>query len=109
MDDQATRLRKLVEGKTSYSDNIQDRVIRANAVNSLTQDSHPSARTIAITSGKGGVGKTNLAVNLAIAMGKMGKRVIVLDDDMGMANVDVLLGTSSKINLFYLLQDDVSI
>ena len=57
MDDQATRLRKLVEGKTSYSDNIQDRVIRANAVNSLTQDSHPSARTIAITSGNDGVGK----------------------------------------------------
>ena len=109
MDDQATRLRKLVEGKTSYSDNIQDRVIRANAVNSLTQDSHPSARTIAITSGKGGVGKTNLAVNLAIAMGKMGKRVIVLDADMGMANVDVLLGTSSKKNLMDLLQDDVSI
>lgn len=67
------------------------------------------ARTIAITSGKGGVGKTSLAVNLAIAMGLEGKRVLIVDADLGMANVDILLGTTSGKNLMDLLKDDVSL
>ncbi|MBQ9376672.1 MAG: P-loop NTPase, partial [Schwartzia sp.] len=58
-----------------------------------------NARVIAITSGKGGVGKTNLTVNLAIAMAKIGRRVMIIDADLGMANVDVVLGTMSKHHL----------
>ncbi|MBO4853357.1 MAG: MinD/ParA family protein [Schwartzia sp.] len=68
-----------------------------------------SARVIAITSGKGGVGKTNLTVNLAIAMAKIGRRVMIVDADLGMANVDVVLGTVSKHHLLHLLQPDVTL
>ena len=50
------------------------------------------ARTIAIASGKGGVGKTNIAVNLGLCLSQRGKRVLVFDADMGLANVDVILG-----------------
>ena len=49
-------------------------------------------KVVAVTSGKGGVGKTNTCVNLAIALAKRGKRVMILDADLGLANVDVLLG-----------------
>jgi flagellar biosynthesis protein FlhG len=54
---------------------------------------------IAITSGKGGVGKTNVVANLAVALAKMRKRVAVLDADFGLANIDVLLGLAPKYNL----------
>jgi len=50
------------------------------------------ARVITITSGKGGVGKSNLAVNLALQMSKLGKRVVIVDADLGLANIEVLLG-----------------
>ena len=56
-------------------------------------------RVIAVTSGKGGVGKTNLSVNLSIAFAQTGKRVILIDGDLGMANVNVLLGITPKANL----------
>ena len=62
-------------------------------------------RVIAVTSGKGGVGKTNLTVNLAIALGMAGSRVLVIDADLGMANVDVVLGSRSKTHLLNLLED----
>ena len=62
-------------------------------------------RVIAVTSGKGGVGKTNLTVNLAIALGMAGSRVLVVDADLGMANVDVVLGSRSKTHLLNLLED----
>jgi flagellar biosynthesis protein FlhG len=52
--------------------------------------------TLCITSGKGGVGKTSLAVNLAFALAKKGTRVLVVDGDLGLANVDVLLGLTVK-------------
>ena len=66
-------------------------------------------KVIAITSGKGGVGKTNIAVNLAIALGKLGKRVLVIDADLGMANVDILLGSTSRKYLLDLLNEDISL
>lgn len=105
MEDQATRLRKLVEGKTA---DIGSPTTGENgAAESAPQA--PRARVIAVTSGKGGVGKTNLTVNLAIALGKRGKRVIVLDADLGTGNVDVLLGTSSRQTLMSLAQDGVEL
>jgi len=58
-----------------------------------------SVQVIAVTGGKGGVGKTNVAVNLGLALAKMGKRVVLMDADLGLANVDVLLGLSSTRNL----------
>lgn len=59
----------------------------------------PMARVIAVTSGKGGVGKSNTAINLAIQFRKMGKRVIILDADFGLANIEVMFGTAPKHNL----------
>ncbi|WP_051327928.1 MinD/ParA family protein [Desulfatirhabdium butyrativorans] len=56
-------------------------------------------RIIAITSGKGGVGKTNIVANLGISMVKLGKKVMILDADMGLGNLDILLGISPKYNL----------
>ncbi|TFG59708.1 MAG: MinD/ParA family protein, partial [Spirochaetales bacterium] len=56
-------------------------------------------RILSISSGKGGVGKTNLSINLAIAYAQMGKRVIVMDADLGLANVNVVLGIIPKYNL----------
>jgi len=58
--------------------------------------SKPPPVTLCITSGKGGVGKTSLTVNLAFALVKKGDRVLVVDGDLGLANVDVLLGLSVK-------------
>lgn len=65
-----------------------------------------TARVMAITSGKGGVGKTNLAVNLALALADLGQRVIVVDADLGLANVEVLLGVSPPRTLFDCLYRD---
>lgn len=56
-------------------------------------------KTIAIVSGKGGVGKTNVAVNLGVALSLQAKKVLIIDLDIGMANVGVLLGKSSKLSL----------
>ena len=87
--DQAERLRKLVEKKPEAT------LPQVNG----------NARVIAVTSGKGGVGKTNLTVNLAIALGITGQRVLVIDADLGMANVEVVLGSSTKKHLLNLLED----
>lgn len=61
--------------------------------------SRPRRRTIAVTSGKGGVGKTNIVTNLAIALSRQGVRVLVLDGDLGLANVDLLLGIAPQFDL----------
>ena len=61
------------------------------------------ARVIAVTSGKGGVGKTSTSVNLAISMAQKGSRVILLDADLGLANVEVLLGLNSIYNLQHVI------
>jgi flagellar biosynthesis protein FlhG len=63
-------------------------------------------RVIAIASGKGGAGKTNLSVNVGIALAQMGRRVALLDADMGLANVDILLGIYPKFNLSHVLSGD---
>lgn len=60
-------------------------------------------RVIAVTSGKGGVGKTNVSVNLSVAMAQMGRRVMLMDADLGMANVDVLLGLHPHYNLSHVI------
>jgi flagellar biosynthesis protein FlhG len=60
-------------------------------------------RTITVLSGKGGVGKSNLSVNLACALAEMGKKVILLDADLGLANIDMLCGVTAKYNLAHLI------
>lgn len=70
-------------------------IIKAGAVSS----NRPLARVITVTSGKGGVGKSNTAINLAIQFKKMGQRVIILDADFGLANIEIMFGAVPKHNL----------
>jgi flagellar biosynthesis protein FlhG len=63
-----------------------------------------TARTIAVTSGKGGVGKSNLVANLAIGIARLGKSVLVLDADLGLANMDVLMGVRPQYTLYHVLK-----
>jgi flagellar biosynthesis protein FlhG len=62
-----------------------------------------------VTSGKGGVGKTNISVNLAVCLTQMGKRVVLLDADLGLANVDILLGVTPDLNIFHLFHKGMSL
>ena len=89
--DQAGELRRIVES-------------RRRGVRGLS-----GLRSIAVLSGKGGVGKSNLAVNLAMALSQAGKRVVLLDADLGMANVDLLCGISPKFTLAHLVKGQRSV
>ncbi len=64
------------------------------------------ARVIAITSGKGGVGKTNIVANLGFALSNMGQRVLILDADLGLGNLDVLLGIAPKYNISHVIRGE---
>jgi flagellar biosynthesis protein FlhG len=61
-------------------------------------------RVVAVASGKGGVGKTNVSVNVALALAEMGRRVMLLDADLGLANIDVLLGLQPRFTLSDVLE-----
>lgn len=95
MEDQASELRAMF-GKNNYNNTYNN--TSANPM----QPAHKT-RVIAVTSGKGGVGKSNISVNLAIAFAQTGKKVVLIDGDLGMANVNVLLGITPKANLLDVL------
>ncbi len=97
MSDQAAKLRALVQQQTD----------KLPPVGSESDAPRPrfKTRTIVVTSGKGGVGKTNLTVNLALAFAKRGKKTLLFDADLGMANLDVLLGISPPNTLVDVIHD----
>jgi flagellar biosynthesis protein FlhG len=66
-------------------------------------------RVIAVTSGKGGVGKSNVTVNLAVTLAQSGEKVMVMDAGMGLANIDVLLGLSPTQNLSHVINGDCTL
>jgi len=68
-----------------------------------------NVKTIAVASGKGGVGKTNVVVNLAISMRKLGKQVMVVDADLGLSNIDILLRLAPRHNIQHLLNGDMKL
>ena len=86
MTDQAKELRKLAEG----------------------QKKKP-ARVITVASGKGGVGKSSVALNMAIALSRKGHRVLIIDSDFGFSNIDVMLGVKTKYDLLDVMKRDMDI
>src|SRR5690554_939497 len=97
--DQAQRLRELARNRTftgSFSAN--------HAV--LT---HHRCKSIAVTSGKGGVGKTNIALFIAVTMAQSKKRVLLLDADLGLANVHILLGIAPKYNISHFIEGECAL
>ncbi len=69
-------------------------------------NSRRPVQVIAVTSGKGGAGKTNVAVNMAVAMAGDGKKVMVMDADLGLANVDIMFGLHPKFNLSHVISGE---
>lgn len=96
MSDQAHSLRKLVS-------------IRETVKSSREMHGPRLAKFITVSSGKGGVGKSNFTLNFALALQSFGKKVLIFDADIGMANIDVLMGTTSMYNLYHLLSREKSI
>ncbi|MGL4982796.1 MAG: MinD/ParA family protein [Treponemataceae bacterium] len=88
MEDQAAQLREMVQQQSPDAGNTKQ--LRRT-------------RIITVTSGKGGVGKTSLSVNLAIAYAQTGKKVILIDADLGLANVNVILNMIPKYNLYHVV------
>ncbi|HVT82131.1 MAG TPA: MinD/ParA family protein [Phycisphaerae bacterium] len=76
---------------------------QATHLRAIARRSEKRAQTIAITSGKGGVGKTNLSVNLASVLAAMRRRVVLLDADLGLANADILCNVQPKFNLAHVV------
>ncbi|SFE38665.1 MinD/ParA family protein [Alteribacillus iranensis] len=87
MNDQATNLRRLKEASLN----------------------HKKTRVIAVTSGKGGVGKTNISLNFALGLAAEGKKVLLFDLDIGMANIDILLGISTRLHITDLIEGNATI
>lgn len=77
--------------------------------NSGVKNNMSAVKVIAVTSGKGGVGKTNVSVNLACQLAKKGQRVLLMDADLGLGNVDILLGLRPQWNLSHVLEGKCSI
>jgi len=80
--DQAENLRNIVKSQTKPA-----------------KETASNSRVIAVTSGKGGVGKSNVSINLALQFRRMGKRVIILDADFGLANIEVMFGIIPQLNM----------
>ena len=97
MSDQAEKLRALVQ---QQSEKLTPAVVASDPPRPRLK-----TRTLVVTSGKGGVGKTNLTVNLALAFAKRGKKTLLFDADLGMANLDVLLGISPQHTLVDVIHD----
>lgn len=121
--DQAQQLRDIMHLKknggsyeqflTGLSDELRDSLVQTETTEIEQpldkQESPPDMQTIAITSGKGGVGKTTVSANLAISLTRQGRKVILLDADLGMANLDLVLGMNPSKTLYHVISGQHSI
>ena len=96
--DQASKLRSAILKKNKYNYSQENK-----------SNSNENPRVICISSGKGGVGKTNFTLNLSLALKKKGNRVLVIDADLGLANIEILLGIDIKYGFIDLVEDDIKI
>jgi flagellar biosynthesis protein FlhG len=101
MSDQADGLRQMVQARSGAS-----ALAEFPPVAPSPQRAGPRARSLVLTSGKGGVGTSNLALNLAIALGERGQRVVLVDADLGLANIDLLCGLVPSCDLGDVLTGD---
>lgn len=99
MSDQADGLRQLVRARS----------LPSAAAEPFSEDAALAARSLVFTSGKGGVGTSNLALNLAIALGEYGQRVVLVDADLGLANLDLLCGLAPGRDLGDVLSGDAGL
>lgn len=102
MTDQADELRKMVS--SSGGTGVKKHTKPVSTAPSTVPAVKKGTRIITIASGKGGVGKTNLSTNLAIAYAQIGKKVIVMDADLGLANVNVILNMIPQYNLYHVIR-----
>jgi flagellar biosynthesis protein FlhG len=107
MEDQAEKLREIMRQKkdTSETSDFSEKLPRTGAGAREAK----KTRIITVTSGKGGVGKTNLSVNMALAYARLGKKVVVMDADLGLANVNVMLDMVPKYNLYHVIKKQKTI
>ncbi|MEC9490346.1 MAG: MinD/ParA family protein [Halanaerobiales bacterium] len=96
MSNQAAKLKEIVKEKK-------------NNINKTSLEVAANARTIAVASGKGGVGKSTFAVNFAYNLSKLGKNVLLVDSDIGMANLDILLGVQPRFDIGHLLRGECTL
>lgn len=82
---------------------------QAQKLRELAASVKTQPRVITVTSGKGGVGKSNVVINLAATISRMGSRVLVVDADLGLANLDVLLGLKNKFNLKHVIEGQMKL
>ncbi len=95
MIDQASKLREMIAGQSVFVERI-----------GINRKNGKRAHILAVTSGKGGVGKTTVAVNLAILLAEQGRSVLLVDADLGLANVDVILGLDTPRHIGHLMMPD---
>jgi len=135
MEDQAEKLREIMRQRNTSEDDgkagnkaapVREEPLPPKKTDSTNRDltnrdstnrdsmnpdlaSRRKTRIITITSGKGGVGKTNMSVNMALAYARLGKKVIVMDADLGLANVNVMFNIVPKYNLYHVIKKQKNI
>lgn len=102
--DQASSLRKMVGKATDVASTTKFQSEDETELHSKKQTLTNGTRIISVTSGKGGVGKTSVSVNMAMALARAGQKVLLFDADLGLANINVLLGIIPKYNLYHVIK-----
>lgn len=91
----------------SFMSKMNQQMDQASGLRKMRQNNR--VKVVAVTGGKGGVGKSNVTLNVAVAMAAQGKRVLVLDADLGLANIDVMLGLRVRRNLSHVLSGECTL
>ncbi|KXG75767.1 MinD/ParA family protein [Thermotalea metallivorans] len=104
MNDQAQKLREIVSNIKK-----QNRHLQSHGPDEISDPGRKDARVITVTSGKGGVGKSNFTINLGLALRKLGFEVTILDADLGLANIDVIIGLIPKYSLAHVIRKEKTI